>query len=79
MKLSGLERKILREAIAGAYPNQDDLTMLLAERMDILLSHISLPGRDYQSTIFNLIIQLEAQGKLQELISALLEPNPAGG
>jgi CheY-like chemotaxis protein/nucleoside phosphorylase len=76
MKLSGLERKILREAITGAYPNQDDLTILLAERMDILLSHISLPGRDYQSTIFNLIIQLEAQGKLQELISALLEEKP---
>jgi len=76
MILTGTQRKILREAIARAYPNRDELTMLLYERMEIQLSHISSPTQDYLSTIFNLISRLESEGRLRELISAILEEKP---
>ena len=38
LKLSGLQIKILREGIVGAYPNPDDLWILLAEQMEVQVS-----------------------------------------
>jgi hypothetical protein len=35
MKLEGGQRKILREGIIGAYPNPDDLKILLSEQMNV--------------------------------------------
>jgi hypothetical protein len=39
--LTRQQRKILREAILGAYPNPDDLQILLSEEMDVQLGVIT--------------------------------------
>jgi len=42
--LTGQQRRVLREAILSAYPNPDDLQILLSEQMDMQLGAIYLAG-----------------------------------
>ena len=51
MKLDGTKRKILRTGIIGAYPNKDELEILLSEQMDVQLGVIAR-GEDYSKKVF---------------------------
>jgi hypothetical protein len=73
--LSGQQRKILRESIVAAYPNPEDLVRVIDEEMDIKLGVIE-HGSNYSTRVFNLLQGMEAQGRLEELIRAVIRANP---
>ena len=75
MILTGQQKKILKEGILGAYPNQDELEVLLSEKMDLKWSAIAR-GQDYTSKIANLVKQLEADGRVEQLIKVIVEEKP---
>jgi hypothetical protein len=70
--LTGQQRKILREAILGAYPNPDDLQILLSEEMDVQLGVITR-GDAYNVKVFSLIQEFEADGRIGEFIRVVVE------
>ena len=73
MKLTGRQRTILRTGILRAYP-EDQLKIILLEKMDLNLGEFNR-GEDYNTKVFNLIIQLEANGKLKDFIRIIVEEN----
>jgi hypothetical protein len=75
LKLTGQQRKILREGILGAYPNPDDLAILLSEQMDVQLGAIAR-GDVYNAKVFSLIQHFEAYGRIKEFIRAVVEDKP---
>jgi hypothetical protein len=75
LKLSGRQKEILREGIISAYPNQDDLKMLLSEQMDVQLDAIA-QGNRYQNQVFNLIQHFEAHGRIEEFIRVVVADIP---
>jgi hypothetical protein len=75
MILRGQQKKILKEGILGAYPNQDELEVLLSEKMDLQWSAIAR-GEDYTSKIAYLVEQLEADGRVEQLIKVIVEQKP---
>ena len=72
LKLSGRQKEILREGIISAYPNQDDLKMLLSEQMDVQLDAIAR-GDAYKNKVFALIQDFEAHGRIEEFIRVVVE------
>jgi hypothetical protein len=75
MKLNGQQRTILREGILGAYPTEDELKILLLEKMNLNLEEFNR-GESYNPKISNLIIQLEADGKLKDCIRIIVKEKP---
>ena len=75
MILNGQQRKILREAILGAYPNPDDLQILLSEQMDVQLGAIAR-GDAYNARVFSLIQDFEADGRIEKFIRMVVKDKP---
>ena len=75
LKLSGRQKEILREGIISAYPNQDDLKMLLSEQMDVQLDAIAR-GDAYKNKVFALIQDFEADGRIEEFIRVVVKDKP---
>ena len=75
LKLTGPQKKILREGIVGAYPNPDNLWMLLAEQMDVQVGAIAR-GDAYNAKVFSLIQDFEADGRIEEFIRVVVEDKP---
>ena len=73
--LTGEQRKQIRESILNAYPSEGNLSVVLAEHLDINLDSIKR-GDNYALSVFNLIRDMEAQGRLTELLEALISGNP---
>ena len=73
--MTGQHRKILREAILGAYPNPDDLQILLSEQMDVEFSAIAR-GDAYNNKVFALIQDFEADGRIEKFIRAVVNDKP---
>ena len=69
--LTGQQRRILREAILGAYPNPDDLKILLSEQMDVQLGAIAR-GDAYNAKVFSLIQDFEADGRIEKFIRVVV-------
>jgi hypothetical protein len=65
----------LREGILGAYPNPDDLAILLSEQMDVQLGAIAR-GDAYNARVFNLIKYFEADGRIEEFIRVVVKNKP---
>jgi hypothetical protein len=75
LKLTGTQRKILREGIIGAYPNPDDLKILLSEQMDVQLGAIAR-GNAHNAKVFALIQDFEAEGRIEEFIRVVVADKP---
>jgi hypothetical protein len=75
LRLNGQQRKILREGIIGAYPNPEDLQILLSEQMDVQLGAIAR-GDAYNAKVFSLIQDFEANGKIARFIQMVMEDKP---
>jgi hypothetical protein len=73
--LNGQQRKILREAILGAYPNPDDLQILLSDEMDVQLGAIAR-GDAYNARVFSLIQDFEADGRIEKFIRMVVKDKP---
>ena len=72
MILTGQQRGILKEGILGAYPNEDELIILLSEKMDLSYSAIAR-GNEYTSRVAYLVKKLEADGAVERLIRVVVE------
>ena len=75
MKLDGTKREILRKGIIGAYPNRDELDIYLSEQMDVQLSVIAR-GENYNTKVFSLIQDFEADGRIEEFIRVIVKQKP---
>ncbi|BAZ21785.1 hypothetical protein NIES4073_26630 [Kalymmatonema gypsitolerans NIES-4073] len=69
MKLSGLQRKKLLEALNDAFPDKASLEQMLAFELDKNLDTIA-GGNSLQDIVFNLIKIAEAQGWVEDLVYA---------
>ena len=47
MKLNGQQRTILRKGILGAYPTEDELKIILLEKMDLNLEEFNTLSEQY--------------------------------
>ena len=47
MKLNGQQRRILRKGILGAYPTEDELKIILLEKMDLNLEEFNTLSEQY--------------------------------
>ena len=47
MELIGQQRAILREGILGAYPTEDELKIILLEKMDLNLEEFNTLSEQY--------------------------------
>ena len=75
MRLNGRQREILRVGILGAYPTEDELEIILLEKMDLNLKAFNR-GETYNIKVFNLITKLEADGKLKNFIQIIINQKP---
>ena len=75
MLLTGQQKEILKEGILGAYPNEDELKILLSEKMNLRYSAMA-KGEDYISRVAFLVEKLEADGAVEQLIRVVLEKKP---
>jgi hypothetical protein len=61
--------------ILGAYPTEDELKIILLERMNLNLEEFNR-GETYNTKTFNLIIKLEADGTLKDFIRLIIKDKP---
>ena len=71
----GLPIKEVREALLDAYPDQEDLEMMVDCELDESLNAIA-SGKTYRQIVYKLIKWAEAQDRLEELIEKASEDNP---
>ncbi|MEM7554252.1 MAG: effector-associated domain EAD1-containing protein [Cyanobacteria bacterium P01_A01_bin.84] len=74
-KLSGEQRKKLRQGLLSAYPSIAELKIMVDDELGHNLDVIA-GGNNLQEVVFNLIKTSEAQGWLEDLIRAAIEANP---
>jgi formylglycine-generating enzyme required for sulfatase activity len=75
MGLSGETIRKIREAIKSAFPNRDELVMMLRMELDIPESEVP-DGSNYNLVVFNLIDQLDRQNRIPQLIQGALNERP---
>jgi flavin-binding protein dodecin len=73
--LDGGQKERLKEAIINAYPNFDELRMLLSERMNVQVEAIAR-GETNESRVFNLIEKFQSEGRIGEFIRVVVEKKP---
>ena len=73
--LTGLQKEILMKGIVGAYPDPDNLWILLAVRMEVQVSAIAR-GDAYKNKVFALIQDFEADGRIEEFIRVVVNDKP---
>jgi hypothetical protein len=75
LTLTGLQKGILMKGIVGAYPDPDNLWILLAVRMEVQVSEIAR-GDAYKNKVFALIQDFEAEGRIEEFIWVVVNDKP---
>jgi hypothetical protein len=75
LKLTGPQKEILMKGIVGAYPDPDNLWILLAVRMEVQVSAIAR-GDAYKNKVFALIQDFEAEGRIEEFIRVVVADKP---
>ncbi|WP_169268874.1 effector-associated domain EAD1-containing protein [Brasilonema octagenarum] len=75
MDLSGYEIKKIRKALKSAYPRRDKLIVMLREEIDIDESEVPQDS-DYDSVLFDLIINFDSKGSINKLIDGARKGNP---
>ena len=75
MQLDGKSRKQFHEALLSAFPSESDLERMLSFEFDKNLDAIA-KGENYSDTVFKLITWIEAQGKVEKLLTAACSVNP---
>jgi hypothetical protein len=63
------------KGIVGAYPDPDNLWILLAVRMEVQVSEIAR-GDAYKNKVFALIQDFEAEGRIEEFIWVVVNDKP---
>jgi V8-like Glu-specific endopeptidase len=74
--LTGSQQAQLSEALQAAFPEVDDLKLMLQFKLNIRLAKITSPLKRYDHIVFELIVDAEAKGYTSDLIRAAREANP---
>jgi Effector-associated domain 1/Calcineurin-like phosphoesterase len=74
-KLTGQDRKEIVDALLDAYPNKEDLEMMLDFQLEMNLEAI-VKGNNLKNMIFNLVKKAQSEGWLDKLILAAHRHNP---
>ena len=82
LKLTGEQKQFLRDRVISAYPNQDELTELLLVEMEVEFH--AMPKARFAHTrgntnklkILYLIVDFEAQGKLDQFLRTIINDRP---
>ena len=75
MQLDGKSRKQFHEALLSAFPSAADLEQMVSFELDENLNYIATGG-NYSEVVFKLIKWAQAQGRVEELLSAAGSANP---
>jgi hypothetical protein len=75
-KLDGNERRRLNEALRDAFNSPEQLEKMLGQRMDIRLSEWATLTKKYDLMVAELIDNIQAKDKWQELLAAARSENP---
>ena len=73
--LTGQQLEKLREAILDGYTDEEELEMLLSDRMSIGYQAIA-QGRSYQTRLLRLLQSLGGKGRIGELIQTIVNDRP---
>ncbi|MCE2719712.1 MAG: effector-associated domain EAD1-containing protein [Dolichospermum sp.] len=76
MKLSGVEYQKLVESIVQAYPTKDDLAQIVMYSLEENIDAIVNSETTTQSIVFNLILWVQARGKLKNLLEIVSQERP---
>src|SRR5262245_54742247 len=74
--LSGQQYQRLWEAMKDAFPEVNDLSMMMKFRLGKILGQIAPPNATYEYMIFHVIQRAEGDGETLELINAARESKP---
>ncbi len=69
MQLTGKQRKQLQQALVSAFPTHGKLVQMVSFQLDANLDTIA-GGQNYLEVVFNLIAWAEAEGRLEDLVTA---------
>ncbi|BAY49309.1 hypothetical protein SAMD00079811_69380 [Scytonema sp. HK-05] len=75
MGLTNFQRKTLREALILAYPNKEDLQLMLEDELDWQPSAIP-EGKTYELTVSNIIKIAEQKGDIRKFVIGASKRNP---
>ncbi|GAB1544160.1 hypothetical protein NUACC21_68360 [Scytonema sp. NUACC21] len=75
MSLQGDRKKEILKALKSAFPNRQELVMMLSLELDIKESEVP-DDSSYNFVVFKLVEQLESQNRIQELIEGACRANP---
>ncbi len=76
MKLSGVEYQKLVESIVQAYPTKNDLAEIVMYSLEENIDAIVNSETTTQSIVFNLILWVQARGKLKNFLEMVSQERP---
>lgn len=74
--LTSEQRKELRAALISAFPNSQNLALMVEDELDLSLNLITQGEANYEISMAKLVQWAEAQGKLQQLLEGASRANP---
>ncbi|KYC38738.1 hypothetical protein WA1_36850 [Scytonema hofmannii PCC 7110] len=75
MGLEGYKKKELMEALKSAFPNRNELVMMLSLELDMEESEVP-DNSSYNFVVFKLIERFESQDRIQKLLEGACRANP---
>jgi Effector-associated domain 1/von Willebrand factor type A domain len=76
MALSGPQQAQIVEAFLAAFPRYPNLRFMLSTQLEENIEAIAPLGSSLKDCVFELVIQMEARGRLKELLRGALNDNP---
>jgi hypothetical protein len=76
MLLNSIQREQVINALRVAFPRYSDLKFMLSTQLNENIEMIVPLGSSLRDCIFELVVQMEAQGRLKELLHGALRQNP---
>jgi hypothetical protein len=76
MALSGPQRAQIVKALLEAFPRYSDLKFMLSTQLGTNIEEIASPSNPLRDCALELVVQMEAQGRLKELLRGALNENP---
>jgi hypothetical protein len=76
---TGMQLKIVQEALLSAFPRPDEFEMLLALQLDQSYAQLTAGSANYRYAVFQVLIDAKAKNWLAQLLKAARRENPGNG
>jgi Effector-associated domain 1 len=76
MKLSGLQREWVIQALLDAFPGYADFKYMVAIQLGENIEALVPLGGSLRNCVFELVVKMDARGQMAELLEAALRENP---